>query len=193
MAGTTIKQRTEGSQFRTTSRKDKEHGERQTGAAYEGTGEVAEQEIPAGAIPLRYSTGRTIGTGTYAFARVECGVMVYADPRDNAEEECFDMCKAIVEEIIERECATLRDADRPQMGLERIPQAYGMQVWLQYGLTIPLKRYESAKTDIGRTIAIGDSAHISDEVAKLQKWIEERIVDVRDRIVGGSEGADMGI
>ncbi len=188
-----IRQRIETSQFRTTTRKDKEHGERQVAAAYEGTGETADQVIPDGVVPIKYATGRTIGTGTYAFARIECGVTVQA--ANEHHDDAYDVCRVIVEEIIARECATLRDEERKTIELTAPigGLVFGMQIWLQYGLTIPLKRFESAKTDIGRTVAIGDSACLGTEIAKLQAWIEERIIDVRERILGKAEGADLGI
>lgn len=188
-----IRQRTETSQFRTTTRKDKEHGERQVAAAFEGTGETADQVIPDGVSTLKYATGRTIGTGTYAFARIECGVTVQASSGDF--DEAYEVCKVIVEEIIARECAVLRNEERPTFELTAPigETVFGMQIWLQYGLTIPLKRYESAKTDIGRTVAIGDKSQLGAEIHKLQAWIGERIIDVRERIMGGAEGADLGI
>ncbi len=165
--------------------------ERLVGAQFLPTEKEVDQKEPASTlVRVRYATGRTITLRAYTFARVSLSMSVYVARGDT--EKAFEFARTVVDEIVERETALLRDEARSAVTLERPSdiQVQSLELWLDYGLTIPLGNMESAKADIGIAYPIGDAEELEAAVKELQAWCQAHISQERDRIVSRMQNKD---
>lgn len=184
----------EGSLYESTTRK-KSGEEELENATTGGSGSIVKQKRSGGTEPVHVRIGRTIQTGQYAYARVTIGFELNVHREDI--DEGYDVALAVVEELLSREIASIRSEDRERVEIEaNLPEgrAFGRKLSIEYGLTIPIKKFESAKVDVGRTEPLADDESLEDAVARLSTWVEARIRVLHNRARGVEESAkDTGL
>lgn len=186
-------ERVEGSTYKTTSQKDRE-GERLTGQEAKGDGRLVPQTKPAGTIPVSVRLGRTVGLKQFEFGRVTIAFSMYVLPED--ADEGYDVCEAIARELVDREVAVLSNESREDVEMEaNLPDGRGhaRELTIEYGLTLSLRKYESAKVDIGRTAPLADDDDLEAKAQEVRTWLEERISAQARRIKGVPDTTDKGL
>lgn len=141
------------------------------------------------------SAGLTISRGNYQFARIDVGLTFSFAPDTIAESDAFDIAHGIVDEILSREEAEIREVARaahPLAGFGPSEGITGRSIYLAYGLTLNgAAKFESHRIDIGRTKRVADDADLCAEFIALGEQLGERITLERARIEGRS--GDKGI
>jgi hypothetical protein len=143
-----------------------------------GSGDVA---VTAGErMRISASAGRTISLGNFEFARVTVTVSASVG-RDQ-----FAALKAAVDEIIEAEEASLKgeESARPEVDVPGTDR----EIRIEYGMTVSLKRYESAKVDVGITQPISDDDDFATKLAEVQSWVGDTLMAEVEKVKPGSKG-----
>jgi hypothetical protein len=135
-------------------------------------------------LDLSYAAGRTISLGNFEFVRILIGACVGYVPVPSVQDGAFDEVKAFVTEILAREEAMVRRAQREQAALPPLP-GVNRVIWVEYGLTLNAGiKYESHKVDIGMSRPIGDGEDPAEAMAAMETYLAQRVAAERDRLRG---------
>ena len=69
---------------------------------------------------------------------------------------------------------------------------WARKISVEYGMTMPLAKFESAKVDVGVTEPISDGETIEAAISRAQEWVLIRVDTKVKRIRGGDQKADVG-
>jgi hypothetical protein len=166
----------EGTRFTTVQRKKKATPAMKT----ESTGALAVQA--GSAMSVTASAGRTISLGSFEFARVTVRVTASVG-RDQ-----FASLQDAVNAIVEAEEASLKgeESARPELDIPGTDRS----ISIEYGMTVSLKRYESAKVDVGITQPISDDDDFATKLAEVQSWVGDTLLAEVEKV---KPGGDVGI
>ena len=152
---------------------------------HEGTNDIAEHN-DALQCSVSVQGGRTVSLKQFEFARITVAMRTgVKDPEKR--DEAYDQCLGVVNEILNRECSKIAGDKRDDEAIAWTVEGGQRTVTIEYGLTVSLARYESAKVDIGITQPISDDADIEKEIEALQKWTEEKIAKEDSKIRNSAE------
>lgn len=177
-------QEQEGRTYMSISKKesgDKDY--RETRSLNEPNGSTAMQKVTS-AQELRFCQGRTVNLGNYESARISVSYSAHGDV-------LVDEARAIVSEVLSREIANLSNKSRDNNPLvDTVGE--GAVIGIDYGLTLNLGNFESAKIDIGITTPIADDENIEASIRRITAECEQRIKQEVGTIRGLKSGADLG-
>jgi len=159
---------------------------------------AVDQRVVGEGSSFRISQGRTLNLGNYESARVHVsfgGTNFKTDiERDQAD--------GVVREILAQEIAILtnQDRDRRPLGItSEFVHPEAMYVRLEYGLTLNLGNFESARVDVAVTMPVESTGNtgnvatdITDAASKAQNEAGERIQREAKAIKGLKGGSDIG-
>ena len=141
---------------------------------------------------IAVSMGRTVSRGNFEFARVN--YKVEARLKDESEaSDTFEGLRAYIEEELEREVALIRKSGRlPQhVFMKFIDNCCGVNIFVEYGLTINLKKYESAKIDISAMRPVPEDGDLAETMNSLRNWVGKRISgeskEIRRKLTNGGK------
>lgn len=142
--------------------------------------------------PVSVSLGRTVSLGNYEFARISVGVDVIG--RVKARQELYEWGIAWCTEMLERELASIHSKDRDKNDLPPPPDSVVMVVpKLDYGLTIALAKFNSAKVDVGYSLPT-DPDSLEAAWVEMQTFVGDRVSQQVSVLRGGKVvNKDMGI
>ena len=156
-------------------------------SSHEDAPEGATQRT-SGRDAVRFSQGRTINLGDFEYARIAASYSAQGAPP-----QLLEAGEAVVREILEREVAAATSQEREQGPLEAPEGAEAQTVGIDYGLTVNLGNYESAKVDVGITVPVGDGEELAAAVGRLQGQMTARVESELEKLRGLSGGGDIGI
>lgn len=167
----------EGTRFTTVQRSKKSSPVMET----EGTGEIAVQA--GSAMNVTASAGRTISLGNFEFARVTVRLSA-AIERDQ-----FASLQEVANSVVETEERVLKGGEGSASDIGDIPGT-DRSISIEYGMTISLKRYESAKVDVGITQPISDDDDFATKLTEIQEWVASRLQEEVEKV---KPGGDVGL
>jgi hypothetical protein len=179
-------QESEGRTFFSVSRKAGRDDYQETRSSNEPNGDRAVQKVND-QTEIRVCHGRTINLGNYESARISVSYTAMSDDYESAMESA----RGIVLEILAREVASLKGESRKPVSLGETVGS-GAMVGLDYGLTLNLGNFESAKIDIGVTAPVGDEEAVEDARSRISESCENRVKDEVAIIRGLKGGDDLG-
>jgi Mg2+ and Co2+ transporter CorA len=155
------------------------------------SGHFAESQSVPDLVKVSAATGDTVCVGPFRFAKfdVEFSAMVELEHR----EEAYAICEGIVDEIVDRELAALREIKRENKSLENEMSGGGilhqMTFRVEYGCTIPTGRFESTRIAVGATEMVGENEALEIALSRVQAFVERRIVARKERVLRDSSQA----
>ena len=181
--------RSEGSTFTSKSAKSKGGEERQIGSELGRTGRFAQHSYPDNAYPISVSSGRTISTGRFAFARIGFTIEARVVLDEASRAEAYECMEGIVTQVLSREEAALRGEEPEPLSIDEPEGMFARVIRFEYGLTIPFPNFESRKIDVGIHEPVDDGESMEDAIERAQKWILERL-DQKQLEVGKADETD---
>ena len=145
-------------------------------------------------VKVSAATGDTVCVGPFRYAKfdVEFSAMIEVARR----EEAYSICEAIVDEIVDRELAALRGVKRENKALECEMSDGGilrqMTFRVEYGCTIPTGRFESTRVAVGATEMVSETEDLETALARVQAFVERRIVARKERVLRDESTASVG-
>lgn len=182
-------QEVEGRTFVSVSKKTGRDEYREVRDENSENGERAVQSVTKGS-EIRVAHGRTVNLGNYESARIT--VSYSAVGSEAGVEKGMEKSRIIVMEALSREVCNLsqKPHTKKELGL---PIGEAAKIGVDYGLTLNLGNFESAKVDVGVTIPIPDGSTVDEALVRLSEILEKRIKAEVDAIRGLKGADDIGI
>lgn len=131
----------------------------------------AEFSWTVGAPRTAYSTGKTISLGDYQFARIGVRIEVEHSAKDSLN--ALETARYLAREITEQEAASVLRAERqPQPFTDGGFSKY--EVTIEYGLTLKVGRFDSAKVDIALTR--NSSGDLQSVISEMRDILKEHVM-----------------
>lgn len=129
----------------------------------------------------KYTLGRTLNLGSYNFARITVSIETSGD---------LDVTKSTTEEILKREIASITGIDHNNTSVD--DQGI-LAISIEYGLTISLKKYESARIDILSRKTVSKNEKAENVLTALQTDLAEHLMIEKSRFENLKSATDFGI
>jgi hypothetical protein len=160
--------------------------------------EYTQQELPPVeqarvGFHLRVLKKKTISTAPYEFARITVAFGAWFPPGTVDRDVAFKALSKAADEVLAREVAFVNDEKRAPVPIRLPLSAGGRTVFLEYGVTIKLKEYQSAVVDVGLDVPVADGMDLELVVTELQEWLGERLSEESDAATGVVKSADAGL
>jgi len=135
------------------------------------------------------SLGRTVSLGDYQFARVS--VRVAGNSSHFPRSHTHALCRGLAAEILDREIAVVSKTKREETPLSEWSSLYDVVVTIDYGLTLKIRQFESAKIDVSFEQALeGDW---EDAVKAIQKVVSDVLEAEAAKVSEMKKATDLGI
>lgn len=157
-----------------------------------GAGAEGRKEVPEGCLHGSYSAGRTISLGNFNFSRVTATVEYWFLPADR--DAVLQYARQVVGEILEREVASCRGQQYEAKPLDDCPdEVKNLTLQIEYGLTINLGKFESAKVDVSYSQPIDEGQTVEQLILMVQDWCGKRVAEESTKIRKSGSTLDTSI
>ena len=133
-----------------------------------------------------FTAGRTIGLANYEFARVSCGIKIGL-PLDSSQTDqdlAHARCVSAIDEVLDREEASVRGEDRELTPIDLNGVGKKVSIWLDYGLTLKKKGFDSNKVDVSSSRRLTDGSDFEEQLESLIQDVGGKLGKYKDKIRG---------
>ena len=137
---------------------------------------------------ISVSSGRTINLGQFNFARVDVSLSF---DHDSSHDDAFMNATQVVDEIIDREIASLGKNDRKNVSVSLSDDSKNVTIGVTYGLTVSVKNMNSVRIDYGVTQPV-DGENIDSAFSELQTHVGKKVFERKEALRNGTN-EDFGL